>query len=343
MDRKIPDILGAEVKHGKFGKGKILSIVGDDNKMVNVKFADREMSFVFPTAFEQYLTILNTKKAAAIGEWLKSWVAEKNREKEEEIKRRKAEEQARRDAIYAAAKKEMKRAAVQTPRKSNIAFKQNYCDGGSDVNCIGFRGICSEELIEWHIKEKQHTWCSNESCPCMEYYTGKKTYEALCQEYEDESSPCTESDLLDTWCGDANYNINGEPRKIRGAAPQRLCVLTTMLPGEKERLIFAAFMIKEIFEGDDYESGQVYADSEYRIELTPDEAHAVRFWDYYQNESISDSKFWGSGLVRYFDDKTAVRMLKGIVEAKTTVAGKKKARELFDRYCQVNRIEQDDV
>lgn len=106
---------------------------------------------------------------------------------------------------------------------------------------------------------------------------------------------------------------------------------------EKERRIFAAFLIGDVFQGDDEREGYVAADQDYRLEFSPKETNELRFWDFYTNPNHPESKKWGSGLIRYFDDATAVKMLSRMVEVKAGKVEEQKAKEMLDRYIELHK------
>lgn len=179
----------------------------------------------------------------------------------------------------------------------NIAFKCTYNDGGKNgQDEIGFNGTCSDEIIEWNI-ERNKVWC-NEG-PCKDYY--KNNFEGSKPE-----SPCYESKLFTKWKYDAGYQHKNKskPLKIRQAGIGHMALLTTRLPGDKEkdRKIFGFYKIANI---KDEENGQniatqIIAGNKYRISLTAKEAEKLHFWDFYSNPN-SSKQIWGSGLFRYFD------------------------------------------
>ena len=59
--------------------------------------------------------------------------------------------------------------------KSNIAFKCNYCDGGSSNKSIGFKLPCSDEIIKYNINEAKHVWCGQAESACYKYLNGEIT------------------------------------------------------------------------------------------------------------------------------------------------------------------------
>ena len=82
-------------------------------------------------------------------------------------------------------------------------------------------------------------------------------------------------------------------------------------------VIFGVFISGVIDDGDDLSAGYVKADPKYTIELTPDEASQLKFWDYYKNAGNPDSTQWGTGLYRYLSNDVCVKILSKIVEIKS--------------------------
>ena len=77
------------------------------------------------------------------------------------------------------------------------------------------------------------------------------------------------------------------------------------------------FITGVIDEGDDLSAGYVKADPEYTIELTPEEAKELKFWDYYKNANNPDNTQWGTGLYRYLSNDVCVKILNKIIKVKS--------------------------
>ena len=50
----------------------------------------------------------------------------------------------------------------------SVAFKCNFCEGGSSDSCIGFHGKCPDSMIWYNIKQAEHVVCSDSSV-CRRY------------------------------------------------------------------------------------------------------------------------------------------------------------------------------
>ena len=211
---------------------------------------------------------------------------------------------------------EKKKKTSRLIERSNIAFKCNYCDGGSSGICIGYKGVCSDAMIHYNIETAKHIWCGSDS-PCKKYLDGEISRKEL-----ENRFACYESTMLTEWKASAGVVQNGEdkgkPMKLLKVQNNSLCVLTTRLPGATDdtRFIFAVFLVDESYEGDGREEGYVTNHSKWRIELTPDEAQKMLFWNYYVNKNSPEKVVFGSGLHRYLDDNQAAQILRDIVTVK---------------------------
>ena len=324
---KFPDIIGQKVLHKKLGEGIVTHIMG---KILYVRFQEKTVRFEFPEAIGVWLTLSDNEKAAEVERFMKPKEAAKKIEVKETAPKRSY------DCVLTRAPERClhKKKAV----RNNVAFKLNFCNGGKTTNNIGFYGVCSEEVIRYNIEKEHRVWCSNPSCDCKRFYDGEIAYEDLTRTYNEGNSLCYESVALRDWIAFAGANANGDPRKLRSAVINKLGIFTTVPPNEKERFIFGAFMIEKIVEGDEDNIGGVYGNLDYCIELTPKEARKVHFWDYYKNPNQPETQKWGSGLVRYFDDDAAVRILKAMYDAIEDDDYKNRAKQLLSRYCEVNNI-----
>ena len=325
--KNYPDIIGQKVTHKAFGEGTITGIA---DTTLFVQFKEKTTKFQFPDAIGVWLTLNDSDKAAEVADFNSKNTVSR------EIKSPQAASKPHYDCVF-------RRAPEGWPHKkkasrSNAAFKLNYCNGGKTALTFGFNGVCSEAIIRYNIEKEHRVWCSNPYCNCRRFFDGKISYKKLLQICGGQNYPCQESIALRDWVTFAGADANGDPRKFRGAVVNKLGIFTTVPPNEKERIIFGAFMMQEIFEGDDDNGGVIRGNRDYCLELTPKEARTVRFWDYYENPNTPEKHLWGSGLVRYFDDDTAVKILQAMLDAKEDKEGKNKARRLLSRYCEANNI-----
>lgn len=302
------NLKGKIVKHIVFGIGTITRHKGDE---IIIKFGSDERYFKYPQSFDDgYLELENS-------------LLTDNR-----IKNIKA-------------KSEKRTNLNRYNKQENVAIKCIYNDGGNADAYNGFRGVCSDENIKSNIASNR-VWCSQPQCPCNRYINKIISRDVL--EYINKTDMvCHESRLLIDWKGYAGFYHNGErkdkPIKINNSSEGALAVFTTRFPGEKEenRYIFAVFIIKSYFKGDDYDCGCVTADDYYRIELSTDEMREMPFWEFYSN-SKSDKKKWGSGIIRYFDNDIAVDILKKIIKIKDGKKEKELAENILKRFCEIHNI-----
>ena len=91
-----------------------------------------------------------------------------------------------------------------------------------------------------------------------------------------------------------------------------------MLIQTNRGLFFAVFLVDESHEGDNRDAGYVTTNSEWKIELTPTEAHKILFWNYYINQNAPQKIVFGSGLHRYLSDEQAAQILRDIITVKVS-------------------------
>lgn len=220
-------------------------------------------------------------------------------------------------------------------KNSCIAFKLNYCDGGRDEDHVGFQGLCSYENMYYNVFEARppRPWCLNRRCDCRKYLDEWITWRDLNKKIREGFFPCMDSAALIDWCMAAGSTSDGATtKKIRQGKENHLCIFTTREPkttSDKDRIIFAMFIMHEIFSGDDEHAGYVVADDHWRLEFRPREAAKLKFWDFYQNKDGSTR--W-SGLFRYFDDATAVKLLEMAVKVKRGTPEESFAKEFLKHY-----------
>lgn len=341
-------LLGERVKHQVFGEGKIVSVT---KNYVTVSFEIGEKVFVYPDAFEKFLTLVNQELSSKMEAYFKQREEQKPKQQGPEYKAEakpepKPEPKPKRKST--ASPKKQKKARLRL----NIAFKCNYCDGGKSEESIGFRGVCSDAMIDYNIETERHVWCSSAECPCKSYYDGKLTRAQL-EDYLNQQGSggfvCYESVMLRDWraaAGIVQHGKNkGKPMRLMQVQPNSLAVLTTREPKtpESKRIIFAVFLVDDTYEGDNRDEGYVSAESEYRIELSMAEAKRLKFWNYYYNPNAPRLIKFGSGLHRYLSDLQAVQILRDIAAVKEGTKKEALAKKFFQHFCRTNRIEKDSL
>lgn len=337
------NLVNQTVIHKTFGKGTIVAQNGD---YIIVKFSVRESKFVAPDIFTTFLKCKDEKLQAELEAAFVAKEEAKAKMLREERERALREAEEAKKRAEEAAKASTKRTMTH-PRKSNennLAFKCNFCNGGCGSNCIGYKGVCSDEQIRYNIEVRRHSWCSNVKSPCRQYLDGTITRAELDAMNVEDGFVCYESRMLTAWTAAAGEDLDeksgiSQGRRIQDAASNSLAVLTTRYPEaeEEDRIIFGVFVTGEAIEGDEDNAGYVVAKDGYAIELSPDEAKQMKFWHYYKN---SDGGIrWSQGLYRYLKDGACARILADIVGIKTNPSEKAHALKVLEYYCKIKGID----
>lgn len=334
------NLLDEIVIHRAFGEGKITEF---ENSYVTVLFEDGEKRFVYPDAFRSFLVL----RESDLSEQIEASIKEKE-EQELRIHQERESVVKKQRELQNLNVKQIRLKKNEYP-KSNIAFKCNYCNGGQTLDSIGFDGVCCDDIIKYNIEVAKHIWCSVEDSPCCQYWNGnitRKELEAMC---DDEGFTCYESQMLRDWrafAGGVQIGENkGKPMKLKQVQCNSLAVLTTREPntGEKERFVFAVFLVDESYEGDNREAGYVTTSSEYKIKLSYDEATKIKFWDYYFNANSPEEIRMGHGLHRYLTDEQSAQILKRIMEIKLGTTDEEISARFYEHFCKINRLDKADI
>ncbi len=190
-------MVGYIVFHKIFGSGTIIS---KTENLLIVDFKGDEKKFVYPDAFEKYLTSADQELLAQVSHDL----------------------QAKNDAhatvvlstVHPAPipSKPQARKRLKKMERSNVAFKCNYCDGGKTSTCIGFNGVCSDAVLRYNIEKAHHVWCSDTDSPCRCYLDGKISrtkLESMMRGGSGLDSVCYESHMLRDWMASAGVVQTG--------------------------------------------------------------------------------------------------------------------------------------
>ena len=238
-------------------------------------------------------------------------------------------------------------------REGNMAIKCNYCDGGQSNSQVGFNDVCSDEMIDYNVKN--HVWCGQKDCGCYMYHEGEISRQELEMEYlralQNENGVCYESALFRKWFASAGWYHNGdragEPKAIDKAKCGGLCVLSTRTPHDKEagRFIFGLFLIDYFFKGDSKNEGRVKSRSDYRLIFSMEQARQLLFWRYYKNPKAEKPEIcqWSFGLFHYLSDAQSVQILKDAVKVKAGTPDEALACDFLAHYCNLNNVNPDDV
>ena len=323
------DLLNKVVFHKVFQSGIVIDV---DAAYITVRFKVGEKKFMFPDAFDGFLSTEDKDLMMDIRDKMAAKKAEK-------LKTQK--EQAPPSAVL---KPERNRSKTKSYARANIAFKCNYCDGGKSSHQIGYCGVCSDAIINNNIAVEHRTWCTADTSACLQYFNSEISRQELDGMCKDGGFVCYESQMLRDWkalAGIVQHGENkGKPMKLNRVQANSLCALTTRDPCsmEDERYIFAVFLVDETYDGDKFDEGYVSTKSKYKIKLSPYEAHQVLFWNYHANENQSKVAAWNSGLHRYFDDMQAAQILQDIARVKRDTEDEVLAQEFFDYFCEINGL-----
>jgi len=177
--------------------------------------------------------------------------------------------------------------------------------------------------------------------------TTAKNSTSNCSNIAFKCNYCDDGQMLEIWTagGGVAQNKDGKPISLKNVRANSLAVLTTKLPRtkEKDRFIFAVFLIDENYEGDSNENGHVVANPKYIMQLSSSEARELKFWDYYFNPNKPEQIILGSALHRYLTDVQSAQMLKKICEVKKDPIEGELSREFLEHYCKIKKLEIDNL
>ena len=330
------DFTGKKVVHKTWGEGVI---VFHNHPFLKVQFCNETKNLLFPDVFREAMVFASSEDQTQVRQLIAQHEWE-NLKKAASWKSKVPEKPA-------VTPRRTTTTTPKTPKKierPNIVFKCNFCDGGCNKKHLGYMGACSDEMIRYNIEVANHSWCSDPNCACNQYYYGEIDGTTLDNIFEEYGSVCHESHMLIDWVASAGFVLNGEkreePKKIRNIQLNSLAVLTTRLPNthEKDRIVFGVFLVDDGDEGNHENDGFVKSNSKYRIELSPEEAQKIKFWNYHSNDNNPEKPAWGQGLYRYIDNVEAVQMLRDIVAVKRIPTEKKFAEEFLAYFCNSKKV-----
>lgn len=330
-------MLNERVKHIKFIMGTIIRL---EEGYIHIDFDALEdiKVFPYPGSFEKFLTIDSLEQQDKVLEEIRVMNLKKDEEssgREEAIINKINE--GKKSKFY----RTQKSSSFKTLTKGNIAMKCTFCDGGSSKKSLGFNGICNKDNIKLNISQGRVN--CNDSI-CRQYYDGVISYGEPKRHFKNDGFLYYDSSFMNQWKVYAGWHHKGphkgETMKFRNVQRNKLTVLTTRLPDEteKERVIFAVYLIKDYFEGDNVDEGYFEADDYFRIQLTPKEAEHIKFWKYYCNEKSPLRIQFGSGLYRYLSNEQAIQIIKDIVRVKEGIEEKDLALEPLNKYMNINKL-----
>ena len=201
-----------------------------------------------------------------------------------------------------------------TTTEENIVFKCNWNDAE-------WKGICSKKAREFNISKK-HSWCCDKRNPCSKMI-----------EKNENGFPCIESTLFVDFKLDPGTYLkgkkSGEEKYFRGAQEKKIVLLTTIGPKDSEgdRYFIGILDIDRI-----EEERYVYGNKETSLAITP--KIKIKFWNYFKNKD--GSKRWSSGLFRYVNDESVLKVLQDLKREYNELNGfereKKNLNILIERY-----------
>ncbi len=330
------ELVGELVEHKTFGIGKIVEF---NDTFIVVKFEDGALKdFVFPDAFDLYLKLNDRTLSEQIEEKL---IVYRKKEAEKELK----EKEQKKEAYML----KLLRLEIENSKKngvnkidSNIAFKCYYCDGGSNNNNIGYKSVCSDEIIDYNINIAKNKVCSAPESNCYQYLSGNISRKEL---DNGNNKSCYESKLLNNWRSypDISYieKKGTKVKNLKNVNQGSLVLLSSVLPKEKEkdRIIFGAYLLQEDYVIDYNTKGYLKADEKHRVELSLEESKKIKFWDYYFNPSNPEKIANSSTTYRYFDDVQSAQVLRAIREIKKGTSDETISNEIFESYCNIKNID----
>lgn len=172
----------------------------------------------------------------------------------------------------------------------NLAFKCNWNDRG-------YKGVCSETAYNYN-KSKLSFWCPYSSC--RQYVSFKEVPLDCC--YEARA-------LIDCSFGagwDQEKGKGKRPRKIKSAREGKIALLTTIPPNTADRLVFGAFLIKDINDDAD-EATIILGDKDFVLDDML--KYNIKLWDFHKNPVNPESTAFARGLFRYVSDVAVLGIL----------------------------------
>ena len=133
----------------------------------------------------------------------------------------------------------------------------------------------------------------------------------------------------------------GQPNRVARLRPNSAGLLTArgVDQPETERYILGLYMVNEMFSGNIGEDGMVPSHSDFRIQLTDEEAKKMLFWDYYINKNYPERTSWNSGKFRYYDNIWTAQIVKDIIALKTDEVQIQEAEAFLEYFCQKNALD----
>lgn len=292
-------LIGQEVLHKAFGKGKIIELAHDK---ITVEFKNGVKQLAYPDVFNDFMKVQDPLMEKVVQKDLQSKFDDQKK-LDDENNEAWEEHISKKQIVPVKSKKKVSKPKATKPvNRANIAFKCNMTDGERLDFSDGFK------------------------------WTG-----------------CGENELLNMWqamtgSDKADDNKN-KAMKLKRVQSNSLCVLTMREPNHKEedRFIFGVFLVEDTKELDRIEASFVRSKTTFKMALTPDEAHQMKFWKYHSNANKPETPSWSSGIHRYFLDDQAVQILRDIVAVKKGSDDAPLAERFLAYFIDVNAVDLDHV
>lgn len=302
--------IGDYVEHSKFGVGKVEQVENGREQIITVAFKRQKLRIMVTKDMDNIIHPVSVEEVQVdIFERLPS----------------------SNDSTY----------ITGSQKDGNLAIKCNFCDGGSDENHIGFSGVCSDKNIKYNIEVENKVWCNNKRCPCLQYHEGTISRNELAEIMLTRNEfVCYESTMLSDWMTQAGMTGDGDTKSFGSTVHEgAACLFTTRYPdmGEKDRFVFGIFLIDNLFHGNAAKSGCVKCNTKYHIELTPDEAIRIKFWNYYRNAKNPEEEKWKTGLYRLVSNNGILSLLQDLIAIRND-EGKQEVIEFMTEFCRRNNL-----
>ncbi len=132
----------------------------------------------------------------------------------------------------------------------------------------------------------------------------------------------------------------GQPNRPIRMHQNSACLLTQRNSSEPEdrRKIVGAYMVNEMFSGNQCEDGYIPAHSIYKIRLTEEQSEKMLFWNYYINKRYPQNTTWNTGIYRYFENICMAQILRDIIALKEDEKEKEIAQNFYKHFCKMNNL-----
>ena len=206
----------------------------------------------------------------------------------------------------------------------NAALKCTLNDGGALPWSPGFRGTCSDALMEVNCARPQ-VWCGRPENNCNRFLRGLVA--------KRPTHPCYESQLLTHWEFGLGVDFESEQsRRARYLGRGSVVLMTTRprTPGnrERDRYIFGAFLVRGVMTPREAAKkyGTTYGyvlqgDASLGVHL-PEDAH-IPFWEVFRPKP-GKKPSWRRNLFRYMDDEQVRTALEAMRAGSGNVAMRKR-------------------